>query len=686
MNDTTRQRGQKRILNGLIVLVLLVGFFLFFASVVCHAAGSIWAQKADFGGTARYEAVGFPIGMKGYLGTGSNGFSGMKDFWEYNPSGNTWTQKADFGGTARYGAVGFSIGNKGYIGTGYTGSSYTKDFWEYDPSTNVWTQKADFGGESRAFAVGFSIGTKGYMVTGSTGLLPKDFWEYDPSANTWTQRADFGGAGRYSAAGFSVGGRGYLGTGFDGISSTKDFWEYDPSANIWAQKADFGGAARSRAVGFSMGNRGYLGTGFADSYSKDFWEYDPSKNFWTQKDDFAGAGRQYAVGFSIGTRGYVGTGDTLASEMKDFWEMHFLLSSGWNFISLSRQPPISSTGTVLADVSPGVRIVWGYDNEQKAWKKWAPGGTTNTLLTMEAGKGYWIYMDGAATIDMSGWAAPPASLHLYDGWNLIGYSEAGSRTISEALGNLAGRWWIIWNWDSGIWKGKIFGTTLPAPFDELLSLENGRAYWIMVARGQAGSWNQDIAPPSMPGGLTAIAASGGQINLSWNPSTDTFGVAGYKIYRGGTFLKSLSETSTSDTGLTPNTQYCYAVSAFDAAGNESAPTAEACATTVFNDVPIISNLHFQPTQARAYSGNVTVTGYVDFVDQGGNLATLWLQTPLNTVSAPIQVAAGITNGTGYGAVVVSTDGPPGTYEFSVWVTDNNGNNSNTLKGQFTLTP
>ena len=35
---------------------------------------------------------------------------------------NTWTQKADFGGTARYSAVGFSIGSKGYIGTGVDGN------------------------------------------------------------------------------------------------------------------------------------------------------------------------------------------------------------------------------------------------------------------------------------------------------------------------------------------------------------------------------------------------------------------------------------------------------------------------------------------------------------------------------------------------------------------------------------
>lgn len=34
----------------------------------------------------------------------------------------TWMQKADFGGNARYGAVGFSIGSYGYIGMGYNGT------------------------------------------------------------------------------------------------------------------------------------------------------------------------------------------------------------------------------------------------------------------------------------------------------------------------------------------------------------------------------------------------------------------------------------------------------------------------------------------------------------------------------------------------------------------------------------
>jgi len=96
-----------------------------------------WTQKADFEGEARTSSVGFSIGSKGYIGTGvyeSLVSKKFKDFWEYDPALNTWTRKADFGGTARYSAVGFSIGSKGYIGTGrFYGDSYAKDFWEYEP-------------------------------------------------------------------------------------------------------------------------------------------------------------------------------------------------------------------------------------------------------------------------------------------------------------------------------------------------------------------------------------------------------------------------------------------------------------------------------------------------------------------------------------------------------------------------
>ena len=157
-----------------------------------------------------------------------------KDFWEYDPVANTWAQKADFGGSERYAAVGFSMGSNGYIGTGvygiFSSLSYYKDFWEYNPDANTWIQKADFGGLERYAAVGFSIGSKGYIGTGfGYGGTSDDFWEYDPVTNTWAQKVNFGGTARDFAVGFSIGNKGYIGTGWDG-SYKKDFWEYDSGA------------------------------------------------------------------------------------------------------------------------------------------------------------------------------------------------------------------------------------------------------------------------------------------------------------------------------------------------------------------------------------------------------------------------------------------------------------------------
>ncbi len=279
-------------------------------------APDYWAQKAN-GATARFGAVGFSIGTKGYIGTGNSSGNYKNDFWEYDAPANSWTQKADFGGTARFGAVGFSIGTKGYIGTGYDGT-YKNDFWEYDATTNTWAQKAGFGGTARYRAVGFSIGSKGYVGTGAGGVFKNDFWEYDVAANTWTQKANFGGTARDLAVGFSIGTMGYIGTGYDGASKN-DFWEYDAAANTWTQKANFGGTARLAAIGFSIGAKGYIGTGDDGVPKNDFWEYDAASNIWTQNTSFGGTARTQAVGFILSDKGYIGTGYDGAYK-NDFWE------------------------------------------------------------------------------------------------------------------------------------------------------------------------------------------------------------------------------------------------------------------------------------------------------------------------------------------------------------------------------
>ncbi|MBS1658849.1 MAG: T9SS type A sorting domain-containing protein [Bacteroidetes bacterium] len=311
-------------------------FLLFFASEFDGQSQNSWTQKADFGGTARYGAVAFSIGDKGYIGTGSDGISGGNSFWEYDPTDNTWTQKADFAGIPRREAVGFAIDSFGYIGTGNSNPPM-KDFWQFNPLTNSWTQKTDFPGTGRRYAMGFSIGSKGYLGFGDSGFsgYKKDFWEYDPATDTWTEKAQIGGKGRAATAGFSIGNKGYVGPGGSVASdggAARDFWEYDPVTNVWTQKTTFPGPGRWSAVGFSIAGKGYVGTGdielndFELASLKDFWEYDPVSDTWSQKADLGGSARYRAAGFAIGNKGYIGTGAYYDSIcvcdyfFSDFWE------------------------------------------------------------------------------------------------------------------------------------------------------------------------------------------------------------------------------------------------------------------------------------------------------------------------------------------------------------------------------
>jgi cellulose 1,4-beta-cellobiosidase len=88
----------------------------------------------------------------------------------------------------------------------------------------------------------------------------------------------------------------------------------------------------------------------------------------------------------------------------------------------------------------------------------------------------------------------------------------------------------------------------------------------------------DSIKPSAPANLKASAGTG-QVKLTWKASSDNIGVTGYRIYRGGTQVGSVSGTTLTYThsGLAVGT-YTYTVRAVDAAGNLSDPSKSASAT------------------------------------------------------------------------------------------------------------
>ncbi|MEW6271201.1 MAG: hypothetical protein AB1689_18115 [Thermodesulfobacteriota bacterium] len=93
----------------------------------------------------------------------------------------------------------------------------------------------------------------------------------------------------------------------------------------------------------------------------------------------------------------------------------------------------------------------------------------------------------------------------------------------------------------------------------------------------------DATAPAVPTGVTATATSCSRIAIAWNSSIDSggSGLKAYDVLRDGVFWRRVTApaTSTEDTGCAPSTSYAYTVKAVDGAGNVSAASQAAAATT-----------------------------------------------------------------------------------------------------------
>jgi YVTN family beta-propeller protein len=200
------------------------------------------------------------------------------------------------------------------------------------------------------------------------------------------------------------------------------------------------------------------------------------------------------------------------------------------------------------------------------------------------------------------------------------------------------------------------------------------------------SWTITAAPdttaPSAPTGLSAVASSGTQINLSWEASSDNVGVTGYQIERCqgagcSTFapLTAISGTTFSNTGLANGTSYSYRVRATDAAGNLSSYSGVATAATPDTSAPTApTSLAASATSSSqislswgAATDNVGVTGYRLERCQGAGCGTFsQVATPAGTAYTD----SGVSPNTSYSYRVRGADaaGNLGAYSNTVSAT------------------
>ena len=106
----------------------------------------------------------------------------------------------------------------------------------------------------------------------------------------------------------------------------------------------------------------------------------------------------------------------------------------------------------------------------------------------------------------------------------------------------------------------------------------GLVGWLVLS-SCGGSQSADGVPPTAPTGLTATLGLPDSVLLVWVAASDNVGVTGYVVVRDGINLdRTPPGTSYTDKGVAAGVRHCYKVVAYDAAGNASGDSNEACAT------------------------------------------------------------------------------------------------------------
>jgi hypothetical protein len=252
------------------------------------------------------------------------------------------------------------------------------------------------------------------------------------------------------------------------------------------------------------------------------------------------------------------------------------------------------------------------------WAASASAVLTNATVTATRNSGSYVGSMTVVALSGADLVAPVAS---------AGASAATGAPTVTVTTTRAGSWvWGVGNdWDKATARTVGSGQT---KVDEYLATV-GDSFWVQrqnVATPLPGSavvlndtaptadrWNfaavevipavNDSQPPSAPTGLTAGTVTSNKVPLSWTASTDDQGVAGYRVFRGGTQVGEVAGTAFTDTTVAASTTYTYTVKAFDGAGNVSEASGPLTVTT-----PAPSDTTPPTVSLTAPAPGATVTG------------------------------------------------------------------------------
>jgi RHS repeat-associated protein len=186
----------------------------------------------------------------------------------------------------------------------------------------------------------------------------------------------------------------------------------------------------------------------------------------------------------------------------------------------------------------------------------------------------------------------------------------------------------------------------------------------------------DTTAPTVPTALAGTVKSGSEVDLSWTASTDNTAVAGYRVYRDGTLIATVGSTSWFDTGLAAGSTHTYAVSAVDAANNQSAQTATISKTTLGGAADTTPPTVPTGVTATASAWNSVAVSWTASTDAVGVTS----YNVLRNGTAIGKVSAGSTSFTD------ATTQPSTAYTYSVTASDAAANTSSPAAAPQVTTP
>jgi len=162
------------------------------------------------------------------------------------------------------------------------------------------------------------------------------------------------------------------------------------------------------------------------------------------------------------------------------------LNAGWNLIALPEQPEDTNIIQVTNSISGKFNSVWAYS---AGWTVYDPQNPDfSDLSTMEAGRGYWIAMNEPGSLTGAG-TSPSQPVSLNSGWNLVGYNSNATRSVSDSLFSIAGKYLSVWAYANSLWQ--VYDPLNP-DFSDLSTMGPGIGYWINTT--ELCQWNCDSVP------------------------------------------------------------------------------------------------------------------------------------------------------------------------------------------------